>query len=595
MEIVTATCSPTDTPLTNASTGEATQAADMMQSGLTGILSAFQSLKKPGAEFVLATIVETQGSTYRKAGARMLITQSGSYCGLLGGGCFESDLIEHANKVFTSRTPRELYYDMRSPEDLVWGLGLGCNGAVRIWLEHVSADNDYEPMQILETALATESPSVLITTLIIDMTGSAHHYLFGDSDKVPVEHNPPDEFVEQATITLKTGGAALATIRTGTGDVTAFFNRLTPPVHLLIIGGGPDALPVTLQARLLGWHVSVVDYRENYSNQENFPSAHRVICATPEQLVDKVDLSKIDAVVLMTHKYEYDLRYLQHLTHSSLRYIGLLGPTARRNELLRAAGAGIQKELSGRVYGPVGLDIGGEMPEEITLALLAEIQMVLNRRKGGHLAAAGPLTPDKSKTDRLGCIVLAAGGSTRFGALKQLLEFKGRSLLNRIVRLACELTEDRVIVVHGPKPNKCQCDIAAYKVKNLINEDWQDGMAGSLTLAMGAVPAEYDAVLILLCDQAMIERAQLDRLVEAWTLDPNKIIASSYANTTGVPVIIPRAYFGYFHLLSGDQGARQILTDLATNVISVEMPEAELDIDTQEDFARLLFHNSKRD
>jgi xanthine dehydrogenase accessory factor len=567
---------------------------DTMHSSLTGIVAAYRSLKQTETEFVLATIVETQGSTYRKAGARMLITRSGHYCGLLGGGCFESDLLEHARSVFESRKPRPLLYDMRSPEDLIWGLGLGCNGAVRIWLEYVSAGNDYLPLSLFDTALATESPSVLITCLASDPAGASTYYLLGDADKIPIELAPPDEYMPQAIRTLDSAQPALLEIPSDTASVTAFFCRITPPIRLLIIGGGPDALPVCTLANVLGWYVTVVDYRENYSNPANFPTAHRVVCAAPEQLGEAVNLDKVSAVVLMTHKYDYDLRYLQQLAHPALRYIGLLGPTARRNELLRAAGETTLRTMADRVYGPVGLDIGGELPEEIALSLLAEIQAVLNQRKGGHLAAFHHQAPQLTAVNRLGCIVLAAGGSTRFGALKQLLEFNGRSLLNRVVNLACEIADDRVIVVHGPKPTKCQRDISAYPVKNLVNEDWEFGMSGSLKLAIRSVPADYEAVLILLCDQPLIEKLHIERLIQVWLQNPDKMIAGQYAGITGVPAIIPRQYFSRILDLHGDQGARKLLSSLASNVIPVPTPEAEIDIDTQEDFARLLFRNQKQ-
>jgi xanthine dehydrogenase accessory factor len=585
-------CGPTDSAMMTRPIAEGVTSPDLMYTGVAGIISSYQQLRQTETDFVLATIVETQGSTYRKAGASMLISRSGYYCGLLGGGCFESDLLEHAGKVFASHQPLQLLYDMRSPEDLVWGLGLGCNGAVRIWLEYVSAENNYMPLSLLETALSTESPAVIVSCLASE-AGTTRHYLFGDANRIPIELHPPAELIDMSVNTLDSGEPALLGVSAGGEAVTAFFSRISPPVNLLVIGGGPDALPVTNLARLLGWQVTVVDYRENYARAGNFPAAQRVICATPEQLADRINLDNTAAVVLMTHKYEYDLRYLQQLTNPALRYIGLLGPTARRNELLRACGSAIAHQLTDRVYGPVGLNIGGELPEEIALSLLAEIQAVLNGRPGGHLAPARQDTTRATPTGKLGCIVLAAGGSTRFGALKQLLEFNGKSLLNRIVGIACGLVDNRVLVVHGPKPTKCQRDIATYKVKNLVNEDWADGMSGSITLAVRAVPEEYAAVLLVLCDQPLIGREQLERLVQAWTQNPDRIIASRYAGTTGVPAIIPRKYFRYLLELNGDQGARKLLNKLASEVTEIPMPEAEFDIDTQEDFARLLFRDTK--
>jgi xanthine/CO dehydrogenase XdhC/CoxF family maturation factor/CTP:molybdopterin cytidylyltransferase MocA len=560
----------------------------IMNSSLAGIVESSRSLRETEHEFVLATIIETRGSTYRKAGARMLISRSGSYCGLLGGGCFESDLLAHAGKVFESRQPVELYYDMRGPEDLVWGLGLGCNGAVRLWLEYLSAENNFAPLSLCELALSTRSPGVLVTLCKTGAAAEPRHYLYSDANTLPVELMPPEEYIDMATQVMDHGDAQLCDIVAGEQSVKTFFSRVMPPVHLLILGGGPDAVPVIRLAGLLGWETTVVDFREAYSKPEKFPGASRVVRATPDQLPEQVSLDSVQAAVLMTHKYEQDLRYLQFLIDTPIPYLGLLGPSARRDELLRAAGCGLAVKLQGRLYGPVGLDIGGELPEEIALSLIAEIQGVLNRRNAGHLSAIKPAVGSGSPADALHAVILAAGGSTRFGGLKQLLEFNGRSLLKRITGIACEVLGSRVTVVHGPKATKCQREVAGLDVVNIVNDEWQRGLATSLKQAINALPAGCKGVLILLCDQALIEKQHLEQLISAWSGQPDRIIASAYAGTRGVPAIIPAEFFPEMLRLAGDQGARAILAGHADRVIEVPVPEAEFDIDTQEDFTRLL-------
>jgi len=561
-----------------------------MNSSLTGLIKSYLSLRESEQNFVLATIIETAGSTYRKPSARMLISRTGQFYGLLGGGCFEADLLEHAYKVFETKQPRAVYYDMRAPEDLIWGLGLGCNGAVRIWLEYLSEENDFSPISLIQQTLATKSPCALITVCETENQSIAigEHYIYSSENELYDIATSIPEFKETALETIASGISGLHEINVDSHPVKAFFAFIAPPPHLLIIGGGPDAVPVTQFSKLLGWEVTVVDYRETYSKPDNFPDANHVVRATPEQLLDHIKIDTINAVVLMTHKYEYDLRYLKYLTHPALKYVGLLGPVARKNELLLSAGDEVSCELEGRVYGPVGLELGEELPEEIAYSMIAEIQTVLNGRSGQHLSVikSEPLEPPL--IDKLSSVVLAAGGSTRFGALKQLLEYNGQSLLKRIVTIASQALNNRVIVVHGPKATKCQREVSNLDVINIVNSNWEKGFSTSLAISVESLPTNCEAVLVLLCDQPLIENDHIEQLVTLWLENPEKIIASSYAETTGVPVIIPKQYFPDIFTLKGDEGAKTILARYSDNMEAIPVPEAEFDIDTKEDFTQLL-------
>lgn len=560
-----------------------------MNSSLTGLVSSYKLLRSTEHEFVLATIIQTEGSTYRKAGARMLITKSGQYYGLLGGGCFEADLLEHAAKVFASRQPVSVYYDMRAPEDLIWGLGLGCNGAVRILLEYLGEENDYSPISLIESALESRQRSVVITvceSMHNSIVTGRQYCISGKTDEVTSNHLP-EVIYDRARSVLESGQSVLETILVDRTPLKVFFSCITPPVSLAIIGAGPDAVPVTQAAKLLGWRVSVIDYRESYTRAENFPAADQVILCTPENMVEEFDLSGVDAVVLMTHKFEYDLRYLQVIAGTAIPYIGLLGPVARRDELLRSIEANELARIKKNIYGPVGMDIGGELPEDIAFSLIAEIQAVMHNRKGGHLSEITSAR-ESTQTDKLATVVLAAGGSTRFGALKQLLEFNGKSLLKRTVEMALKLPGKEVLVVHGPKATKCQREISGLNVSSIVNNDWESGLSSSLKLAIKTVPTECEAVLVLLCDQPLIEIRHLNLLLSTWKDNPGKIIASQYAGTAGVPAIIPESCFGEINRLKGDSGARHIIAAFEKIVVPVPIPEAEYDIDTEQDFARLL-------
>jgi len=562
-----------------------------MRSSLSGLVNAFHSLVEKEQVFVLATIVETAGSTYRKAGARMLITEGGNLYGLLSGGCLEADLYEHAKKVFRNRIDTNVFYDMRSSEDLIWGLGLGCDGAVHIRLEYLCPENHYAPLSLIDKALGRGAAAAIITVTESQHGGfpAAKHFLFPDEEAAL-----PDSIIIAAREALDKRRSTSHTVQIDDSRITLFLGVVEPPPRLLILGAGPDTVPVTEAARLLGWDITVVDYREAYCEAAKFPAADRVIHAVPEELVTKLRVNTFDAAVLMTHKLEYDQRYLAQLADTTIPYLGLLGPAARKQELLKYLGKAKGKVMD-RIYGPVGLDIGARLPEEIAFSLIAEIQAVRRNRSGGSLSlqqdAAKVSAPSAATREQLYGVVLAAGGSRRFGALKQLLEFNGRSLLRHTTETAHSLLEDRIIVVHGPKPTKCQREIAAIPAVNIVNDDWQAGMATSLTTAMHRVPEGGSGILILLCDQPLLQKHHIERIIEAWETNPEYIVAAKYADTLGAPAIFPRRFFDELRSLHGDTGAKSVIRKHNTDVIGVPLEEAAVDIDTQADYESLLRRN----
>ncbi|MGH8502422.1 MAG: XdhC family protein [Gammaproteobacteria bacterium] len=343
-----------------------------MTTNLRTLVSAYRTLKNAQRPFVLATVVETLGSTYRKAGARMLITEDGEFHGIIGGGCFEGDLLERARRVFAGGHPDLVFYDMRAPEDELWGLGLGCNGAVRLLLERLDAAQGFDPLPIMESCLNRRERGVLATVCARNGVDDAvgRHVFVQDSEGL--SRHWPAWLMDGARRVQQTKAPVLAEHRAGRGVVTVFYDWLQSPPHLLIIGAGPDAVPLANLARALDWEVTVVDHRGAYADARRFAAADRVLTTAPEALVERVEIDTVDAAVLMTHNIGYDERFLRALAGTAIGYIGLLGPAARRDRLLSKLGPAAAA-LRDRVSGPVGLDIGARLPEEIGLAIMAEL------------------------------------------------------------------------------------------------------------------------------------------------------------------------------------------------------------------------------
>jgi xanthine/CO dehydrogenase XdhC/CoxF family maturation factor len=325
-----------------------------------------------GRSGVLATIVSTAGSTYAKPGARMLIGLDGSHVGLLSGGCLEGDLAEHAATVQADGVARCIAYDMRGPDDELFGIGAGCEGAMRILLEPTAADlpataalvaagNDTSCGHGAALIVVHESPDVALGTY------GAHAAL-------------PEALLGAAHEALAGAVSCDFDADLGNGMTRAFVQYLAPPPRLLVCGGGDDAVPMVEAACRLGWRVTVVDHRPRFARAARFPGAE-VIEGTATELAARVDLEDFHAAVVMSHHLASDAAYLAAIARAyAPGYVGLLGPSARRKRLATDLGE-LATRLQDRLHAPVGLDIGAVTPQGIALAIVAEIHAWLR----GHV------------------------------------------------------------------------------------------------------------------------------------------------------------------------------------------------------------------
>ncbi len=337
-----------------------------------------------GQQTALATIVETQGSSYQKAGARMVIASNGEYCGILAGGCFEGDLIEQAGDVFNTGDSKMLFYDMRSSDDAIWGLGLGCNGAVRIMLQPLCPENAYSPLSLMLNAAQAKETISLCTVVETEHPELTAGLTFTIEDQHASDTEVISGLYQHAQQCLNEQRNAFDTFSVGGKSITAFCETILPPRQLLLLGAGPDAVPLTHMASQLRWEVTLADHRQAYLKPDRFPKHVSLVSVSPDSLHQDLDLNRFDAMVLMTHSIDYDRRYLIKLAECTIPYIGLLGPSHRRDQLFSQLGDKADL-IRPRSHGPVGLDIGAKTPDEIALSILAEIQAAYNGRSGKML------------------------------------------------------------------------------------------------------------------------------------------------------------------------------------------------------------------
>jgi len=323
-------------------------------SELADLLDAAEALAARGEPMALATVVATRGSTYRRAGARLLVPAEAEPIGNISGGCLEGDVARIGREVLASGEPRLVEFDMTADDDAVWGYGLGCNGAIELFVEPTQG--------ALESVAALRSGAG--ACLVIPLTGA-----------------------NAGLHSLEADGAAAAALRDGTPRVEevdgerVFFEPLLLPFRLLICGAGHDAIPLVRQAVELGWRVAVVDVRRALLTPERFPGAE-FADPDPATAADALAPDERTAAILMSHNYLRDIAYLGSFLNASLAYLGVLGPRGRTEQMLAEIG---RPEAISRLHAPAGLDIGAEGPEEVAHAIIAEILAVTRGRGGGPL------------------------------------------------------------------------------------------------------------------------------------------------------------------------------------------------------------------
>ncbi len=339
-----------------------------MEAVLGPLLPLYERERAAGRALSLGVLVHTDGSTYRKPGALILIAASGDYAGLISGGCLEGDLRTHAQAVVQSGLARLVRYDLRGDDDLLWGLGLGCEGAMQILLLRVGPDNDWQPLASLAAALDRHEATALGVVVASPADGPP----LGSFALPDCAVGPPALATAVVRDALRQAAASGQAAWLQEPSYRLFVLPLSLPPRLLLLGAGPDAVPVVDLAARLNWKVTLLDHRPAYAVAAHFPAAEQVVLAPASELSTVLELERFSAAVVMSHHLPTDLAYLRALATSPVRYVGLLGPAVRRERLLGELG-GDAVSLAGRLRAPVGLPLGGRTPESIALSIVAQI------------------------------------------------------------------------------------------------------------------------------------------------------------------------------------------------------------------------------
>ena len=340
------------------------------------ILDRLAQLVEGGHCAALATVVRISGSAYRRPGAKLLIEESGVTTGGVSGGCLESDVRAQALEVLRGAPGRMLHYDTGSDEETLWGLGLGCEGAVDVYVQRIDAAFTEGAGKQMRDLIAAGSPFAAITGVAGPLAGRtlvlARSTLLGSSGSGETDRH----LAQQAGLLLEgdRDGELL--------EDSIFVDVLRPPPRLFIFGAGDDARPLAALASQSGFEVTVVDHRPAYLTAERFPPPLRLELRRPSDGLAGLPVTRTRSnfAVVQTHALSHDRDWVRALASQPLVYLGLLGPRVRREQVLRD----VEVEAD-RLFAPVGIDLGADGPEQIAVSIVAELLAVNARRSGGHL------------------------------------------------------------------------------------------------------------------------------------------------------------------------------------------------------------------
>ena len=344
------------------------------------VLQLLARLVEQGRSAALATVVHVEGSAYRHPGARMLVDDSGALTGTVSGGCLEADVREIALSVIRDGVPQLLHYDT-SDDAAPWGFGLGCYGAVDIFVQRATTPEFLETFRKMMPLLEGDA-AFAVSTIVRGPSGLGR--------SVIVEKNgPPICSTGDANLDRMIAAAASDVLDERVSQIRdlakhrVFTDVQMPPPSLLVIGAGEDTRPLVDFAKDVGFRVTVVDHRPQYLSASHYPSGTRLVKARADSDPLDLPLGPRAYAIVKTHSLEHDREWVGRLLASDVPYIGVLGSRARIDDVLRELGA----EENDRVFGPMGLDLGADGPEQIAVSVVAELLAVVAGREPRHLRA----------------------------------------------------------------------------------------------------------------------------------------------------------------------------------------------------------------
>ncbi len=373
---------------------------------LKRLIDVYNKIDFTQRKAALASVVKLYGSSYRRPGARMLITDDGRWEGAISGGCLEGDALRKARQVMSSGKPMVVTYDTMDDNNSSFGIGLGCNGIIDVLIEPVIPGHASDPFKLFKNFAENTNKEIAVLATIAKTAEDtllplASRWLVQNDGSVikSSEHAIPSILQENINDAMQLEKPSYGTYKVNNTTVEVFLEIMHPGIQLLVFGGGYDAIPLVNLAREVGLKVTVTDDCIAHLAPLRFPKADTIKQVDRHQIAGHLPLTRHTAAVLISHNYNYDLAVLEQLLATDVPYIGLLGPRKRTDKMLNEydlRGKSFNEQELEKIYSPVGLDIGAETPEEIALSIVSEIQAFFNKKAGGNLKNKQGFIHDRS-------------------------------------------------------------------------------------------------------------------------------------------------------------------------------------------------------
>lgn len=375
---------------------------------LGAIISAYEQAQSKGLECVLASVIHVEGSSYRKAGARMLVDENGVMTGAISGGCLEGDALRKALHALHQRKKKLITYDTSDESGALIGAQLGCNGVIQVLFEPLDQSDMQNPIELLKKVSEATSPLVIAT--LFDLEKMNIHYgtvqlidSFSNRSGKRLSTEIEQQLTAHSKQVFRNEQGSFYQYIWGDHSQHIFLEYYTPPPNLVLVGAGNDAQVLAEMAEILGWKITVTDGRPSHANINRFVSSCQVVVSKPEQVLENISTDQRTYFVLMSHNYNYDLAVLKVLlAKPEIPYIGLLGPKSKFDRMIKELddeNIPVSEKQMNRIFTPIGLNIGAETPAEIALAILAEIQSVITQSAPQRLRDKNGPIHDKQQPD----------------------------------------------------------------------------------------------------------------------------------------------------------------------------------------------------
>ena len=351
-----------------------------MEASIRDILPDIDTWRAENKSIALATVIQTWGSSPRRAGAKMALTPDGNITGSVSGGCVEGAVFDTGIAVLKSNRPQLLHFGVA--DETAWEVGLACGGSIDIFVQPLDADI-FSPLRSL---LLDEKSAVLVTVIGGSDEILGREMLVREDGTVAgtIKEEVNEQVKDLAREALAQGASRRAMLN---DDVEVFVEVISPPPTLVAVGGVHITIALMALAKTLGYRTVVVDPRSSFGNETRFPHVDQLIQSWPQEAFQQIPINRSTAVAMLTHDPKLDDPALKIALPSAAFYVGALGSkTTQAKRRQRLLEEGLTREQLDRLHGPIGLDIGAGTPEEIAISIMAEIVAARNSQTRGSAA-----------------------------------------------------------------------------------------------------------------------------------------------------------------------------------------------------------------